>query len=224
MNSLTDLFTLIAAHPHLPSLKKELETRLSADPGHNLDHALRVALWTIRLGQDQFPSDRGVAAALCHDLINVPKESEERAKASTLSARAARDLLPQFGFTGEALDDICRAIVQHSYSSGAIPTAPLAIALQDADRLEALGSIGILRTISTGVFMKNEYFDIEDPWAEQRALNDKAYMIDHFYEKLLALPETLITEAGRIEARQRVKIMTDFLEALGRELGIPCPA
>ncbi|MDF1660456.1 MAG: HD domain-containing protein [Planctomycetota bacterium] len=223
MKSLTELFSLIAADPQLRKLKEGVSSLLSSDPGHNLDHALRVGLWTIRLGQDQFPREWAVAAALCHDLVNVPKESEDRSKASTLSARATRELLPRFGFTGEALDEICRAVVQHSYSSGAVPTAPLAIALQDADRLEALGAIGILRTISTGVFMKNEYFHIEDPWAKHRALNDKAFMIDHFYEKLLALPDTLLTEAGRSEAKLRVKIMTEFLEALGRELGIPCP-
>lgn len=218
MTSLRELLRTIRENKALRDLKDELSTRLSKDPGHNLDHALRVALWTLRIGGESIPKDQAIAAALCHDLVNVSKKSKDRAKASTLSARAARDLLPNYGFTGEALDNIARAIVQHSYSSGAVPDHPLAIALQDADRLEALGSIGILRTISTGTLMGCEYVHLDDPWAEDRPLNDKAYMIDHFFEKLLKLPDTLLTEIGRQEAKRRIKVMQSFLNALKEEL------
>ncbi len=92
-------------------------------------------------------------------------------------------------------------------------------ALQDADRLEALGSIGIMRTYSTGVRMNTKYFDAEDPWAKSRDLDDTKFSLDHFYTKLFLLPDTMNTLAGREEAGQRLRPMRAFMESLERELG-----
>jgi uncharacterized protein len=97
----------------------------------------------------------------------------------------------------------------------------LAKALQDADRLEALGSIGIMRTYSTGVRMGTRYFSPEDPWGHNRTLDDSAFSLDHFFIKLLRLPDTMNTAAGREEARLRIKPMEAFLASLERELGVP---
>jgi uncharacterized protein len=97
------------------------------------------------------------------------------------------------------------------------------MALQDADRLEALGSIGIMRCISVGTRMNGEYFHSGDPWARNRELNDNRYSIDHFYVKLLKLPESMTTAAGRTEAQRRAETMRIFLERLGEELGEPAP-
>ena len=93
------------------------------------------------------------------------------------------------------------------------------MALQDADRLEALGSIGIMRCYSTGVRMGTKYFDPEDPWAKGRELDDSAFSLDHFFTKLFRLPETMNTLAGREEAGLRLRPMQAFMDSLERELG-----
>jgi len=162
---------------------------------------------------------QGIAAALLHDLVNIPKNHPDRALASEKSAEAARALLKEAGFSQPETESICLAIRQHSYSRGERPSTALGMALQDADRLEALGSIGIMRTYSTGVRMGTKYFDPEDPWAKRRPLNDLTFSLDHFYTKLFKLPETMNTAAGREEASQRLRPMRAFMESLERELG-----
>jgi uncharacterized protein len=191
---------------------------LADDPGHDASHALRVAVWTLRIHSDPREERNGIAAALLHDLINVPKDSPRRARASELSARAARPILEQAGFAPNATEAICQAIRDHSFSAGRTPTTELGRALQDADRLEALGALGIFRTISTGVAMGAHYFHPGDPWARHRELDDRAYTVDHFYRKLLLLPERMNTPVGRAEAERRVAFMRAFLEQLATEL------
>lgn len=200
------------------------ESQLDGDPGHDLAHALRVALWTVRLGEETLSGREAIAAALLHDVVNVPKSSPERGEASALSARRAGELLPSCGFGPAAVTRIAEAIEDHSYSRGAVPRSALGRALQDADRLEALGALGVLRTASCGARMGASYVDPRDPWATGRALDDRRYTIDHFFVKLLRLEETLHTEAGRAEARRRTAFLRAFLEELGEELGEPCVA
>lgn len=198
---------------------------LDDDPGHDLAHALRVAREAARIGLTVGADPReAVAAALLHDVVNLPKNHPDRARASALSAARAEAMLPGFGFDAEATGRICRAIRDHSFSRGATPEEPLARALQDADRLEALGAIGLFRCISTGVRMGARYFDSADPFAAGRELDDLAYSVDHFYKKLLRLPATFLTDAGREEARKRAAFLEVTLAQLGDELGVPAPA
>ena len=91
-------------------------------------------------------------------------------------------------------------------------------ALQDADRLDALGSIGVARALLTGASLGSSIVHEDDPWAALRPLDDKKYIIDHFFTKLLRLPSLMLTEAGKREAVRRVAAMRTFLEQLGTEL------
>jgi uncharacterized protein len=118
---------------------------------------------------------------------------------------------------------IAAAIRDHGFSRGAVPEGPLGDALQDADRLEALGAIGLLRCVSTGVRMGGAWFDPDDPWARGRTLDESRYSVDHFFTKLLGLPETMRTGAGRAEAVRRAGFLRAFLGALGDELGHGAP-
>ena len=127
------------------------------------------------------------------------------------------------GFAPDAAERVADAIRDHSFSRGAIPATALGRALQDADRLEALGAIGLLRCITTGVRLGGEWFHAEDPWAEARALDDTRWSVDHFFAKLLQLPATMRTAAGRAEAERRAGFLHAFLEQLGGELDRPPP-
>lgn len=221
--SVAQIRELVGADPALRALESALIEALDGDPGHDHGHVLRVALWTLRIGGDSVDIREGIAAALLHDLVNVPKDSPDRSRASELSARAARPLLEGVAFSPEAVERITAAIRDHSFSRGATPTEDLGRALQDADRLEAVGVIGIFRTISTGVRMGASYFHPTDPWAERRSLDDRSHTVDHFFAKLLRLPDTMCTERGAAEARRRGAYMLGFLEQLGAELGAPLP-
>jgi uncharacterized protein len=219
MKHLAELSHLIEQDLGLGSLLLEARGRLDDDPGHDVAHCLRVALWTIRLGGNVIDPRCAIAAALLHDIVNLPKDSPERSDASRRSAEVARALLPQYGFAPRQVDAIAEAILVHSFSLGRIPCTPLGEALQDADRLEALGALGILRTASCGARMGAAYFDGKDPWAEERSLDDRAFTVDHFFRKLLHLASTMRTRAGRREAIRRSEHMVAFLRQLGSEIG-----
>jgi uncharacterized protein len=216
-----DILRIIDEDAGLRALLRDVRSCIDTDPGHDLAHVLRVALWTLKLGEHRVDTRCAIAAALLHDIVNVPKNSPHRADASRFSADAARERLPSFGFTADEVDLIAEAILTHSFSAGGVPRTALGEALQDADRLEALGALGVLRTASCGGRMGASFFHAEDPWAQARELDDQAFTIDHFFRKLLPLAETLRTEAGRTEARRRRDFMIGFLIQLGCEIGNP---
>lgn len=222
MESRQELLSFVSEDPGLASLLA-LVSHDDGDASHDLGHLLRVTLWTVRIGGDGVVPREAVAAGLLHDYVNVPKNSPDRARASELCAEAAEPLLATAGFDGQSVRRISDAIRDHSFSRGATPTHPLGRALQDADRLEALGAIGIARTFATGQRMGAKFFEETDPFAANRELDDIAFSVDHFYKKLLGLPDTMLTEAGRAEGRKRAQLLRDFLVALGDELGIPAP-
>lgn len=213
----------IDADPRLKALRAELEGGFDDDPGHDLEHCLRVAGWTLRCGEDAVDPSEAVAAALLHDWINVAKDDPRRAEAGLLSAAEARARLPAHGFSPDAVERIAEAIEDHGYSRGVRPRSALGRALQDADRLEALGALGVFRTVSCGTRMGARYFDPTDPWAEGRDLDDRRQTVDHFFTKLLRLPETLHTERGRAEAHRRAAFLEAFLDQLAEELDRPRP-
>jgi uncharacterized protein len=214
----------------LGALASKLEAALAdadtgADGSHDLHHARRV--WTnareISRRESAGRPDILIAAAYLHDLVNVPKDDPARSQASRLSAEAAGPILLRLGFDEEDAAAIRHAIIAHSFSAGIKPQTVEAEILQDADRLESLGALGIARTFYIAGLMKSQMFDGADPFALDRNLDDKACCVDHFAVKLLRLPETMCTAAGKTMAQDRAAFMRRFLEQLGLEIGQPCP-
>lgn len=216
-----ELLDCIAADELLSRVFAQVRELAADDAAHDVEHLLRVALQAVKLAGPGIGLRSVVCAALLHDVVNLPKNHPDRARASEWSAQKARELLQPESLQSQELDRIVQAIEDHSFSSGRRPRSPLGEALQDADRLEALGALGIARTFSTGVRLGARYFHADDPWATARPLDDRAFSVDHFFSKLLALPPTLCTEAGRREAARRVEILRAFLFALGEEIGVP---
>ncbi len=204
------------------------------DAGHDFGHVLRVANQAVAilsfetLEAESRPAtaaeiDAVLAAALLHDCVPVPKNSPLRKESARLCSEKAREWLLELGWTpAEWIDPIAQAILDHSYSAGRTPETPIGKALQDADRLEALGALGLYRTIATGVSMGALLFDPEDPWSERRELDDRRFTVDHFFTKLLKLPATFQTRAAREEAEKRAQFLREFLSELRREL-LNCP-
>ena len=219
------LLAFIDADAALRSILAHVRERMEQDAAHDVAHLFRVARWAVRLGREEGVDARlAIAAALLHDVVNVPKTSPDRSRASELSADEAHALLPALGFSAEEAGEVADAVRDHSFSRGAVPQTALGRALQDADRLEALGTLGVFRCIATGVRFGGAFFDADDPWATDRELDDGRFSVDHFFTKLLRLPPTLLTEAGRAEAARRAESMVALLRQLGDELGRPLPA
>lgn len=217
----TVLEGLVGNDPVLRRCLHAVLAEVDDDPSHDLGHLTRVALWAVRLAPS-VPPQRVVAAALLHDIVNVPKNHPDRARASALSAERARDVLTGH-LDEEALEEVCLAIRDHSFSAGHTPSSDLGRALQDADRLEALGALGLFRNVATGQRMGSVFFHPTDPWGQARAWDDRSYTVDHWFVKLRGLPATMQTAAGRAEAERRAELFRALLRALGDEIGVPAP-
>ncbi|MBK8792160.1 MAG: HD domain-containing protein [Holophaga sp.] len=189
------------------------------DGAHDLSHALRVAHNAYLLALEaQADSECCVAAALLHDLVYLPKNHPDSPRTGALGAELARTWcleIPELAAKAEA---IVAAIATHSFSSGAQAVSLEGAVLQDADRLEAIGAIGLARCFATGGAMGAALWHAEDPWGANRALDDKRFSLDHFELKLLKLAAAMNTEAGRRLAEARHRVLTTFLAALREEL------
>ena len=95
--------------------------------------------------------------------------------------------------------------------------------LQDADRLDALGAIGIARTFAVSGALGRPIYDAADPFSQIRDLDDRNYAIDHWPAKLLRLPALMNTDSGKALARQRIILMKSFLTQLACELDTALP-
>lgn len=196
-----------------------LEQRLSADPAHDITHVKRVVNNTLYLTDiEQANPVISVPAAWLHDCVSVAKDSELRAQASRLAADEARSFLHAEGFPEEHLDDVHHAIEAHSFSAKIAPRTLEARIVQDADRLEALGAIGIARCLQTGGSLGTALYEHSDPFCEARDPDERQFTIDHFYQKLFKLPDTMQTKAGKIEAQKRADYMRNYLERLKAEI------
>lgn len=189
------------------------------DPGHDEGHILRVLKLALWFGQE---SDLNilVPAVILHDLVNVPKNDPLRNKASFMSAtKAIRELEKLIAFKDDAQrDGIFHAIEAHSWSAGVLPLTLEAKALQDADRIEALGHIGIARLFAVGGSLGRTLFHPTDPLGRNRELDETTYTLDHYMVKLEKLHLTMQTDLGREIAQRRTLKMIDFIVGLSAEL------
>ena len=164
-----------------------------------------------------------IPAAWLHDCVIVPKDSPERSKASRLAAAAAGDYLRGAGYDLQAIPQIQHAIEAHSFSAKIPPRSVEARVVQDADRLDALGAVGIARTMMLGGAMGKPLYDADEPLPIRRTADDGENVLDHFFVKLLTLSDTMQTDAGRDEAVRRTTFMRAYLMQLGSEIGAATP-
>lgn len=190
------------------------------DGAHDLGHLDRVWANAQSIAGALGAGDLAVLlpAAYFHDAVNLPKNHPDRSRASVASADWAKGFLAQTDFPSEKLDGVAHAIAAHSFSAGIAPQTLEAEILQDADRLEALGAIGIARMFHVGGAMGGHLFDADDPLAQNRPLDDKRFSLDHLEVKLFPIAQTMRTEPGRDMARSRVEWMRAFRSRLLQEL------
>lgn len=159
-----------------------------------------------------------LAAIILHDCVVIEKNLPLRSQASTLSAREAGLILTKERWTPKKIDAVVHAIKAHSYSARIIPKTLEAKILQDADRLDAMGAVGVARCFYVAGRIGSSLYDLGDPKALTRAADDTHYALDHFYEKLLKLESGFQTETGALLAHERGEILRNFLDEFLKEI------
>jgi uncharacterized protein len=192
---------------------------LRADAAHDTAHLARVVAWAARLAAEEGAAvDVVMPAAWLHDCVHVPVTSPDRPRASVMAGDAAVSFLRRIGYAPDCLDAIHHAISAHSFSAKIAPVSIEARVVQDADRLDAIGAIGVARCLMLGGQLGRTLYDADDPFAQHRAPSDTVSSIDHFYTKLLTLAATMQTNSGRNEAERRTEFMRAYLHQLRTEL------
>lgn len=191
------------------------------DAAHDIFHFRRVWVTSRQLCHAQ-DVDELVVLTACyfHDIVSLPKNHPERYRSSVLAAAETRRIMARDfpAFPASKLAAVCHAIEAHSFSANIPPVTLEAKIVQDADRLESLGAIGLARVFAVSGVLGVALFDAEDPFAKRRELNDKQFALDHFQTKLLKLSGTMQTEQGRVLAQHNADFLVTFMAKLSAEL------
>ncbi|HVX02867.1 MAG TPA: HD domain-containing protein [Nitrososphaera sp.] len=206
-------------------MKLEVKNMLEGrDPAHDYAHIMRVYKAAEQIGREE-GADMEIllAAALLHDIIVYPKGGKKRSRSADESAGLAEKMLAARGWPGDRIDKVSYCIRTHSYSKNIDPETLEAKILQDADRLDALGAIGIARTFSVGGSEMRRFYNqddnYDDPFCKKgRRPDDTRWTVDHFKAKLLKLEDTMHTTTAKRVARERTRFMEAFLAQMEKEV------
>lgn len=196
-----------------------ISSQNTADSAHDLTHVKRVVENArLLLRHESADPEIVIAAACLHDCFVLPKDHPERSAASELAAEKAVQFLKTQPFPEKKLPDVAHAIAAHSYSAGITPKTIEAKIVQDSDRLDALGAIGIARCFTVGGKLDRKIYNADDPFCRERKPDESTYSVDHFFNKLFELPELMHTASATLEAQKRVHFMKQYLIQLQQEI------
>jgi uncharacterized protein len=203
----------------IDEIKNQIEKIMDNDSAHDFEHVMRVYKNAQKICKKEKANEKLVlSAALLHDIVSYPK-SDKRSKLSSIhSAKKSEQILKKYDFSKEEISIITDAIRDHSFSQNKVPSTLEGKILQDADRLDAIGAIGIARVFATGGSLKRPFYNIDDPFCKTRKPDDKTWTVDHFYQKLLNLESLMNTKSGKMEAKKRTRILKNYLKQLKQEL------
>ena len=203
----------------IDSIKNEVKEIMDNDSAHDFEHIIRVYKTAQKISKNEKVDEKLIlCAALLHDIVSYPKSDKRSKLSSAQSAKKAEQILKKYSFSKEEITIVCDAIRDHSFSQNKKPTTIEGKILQDADRLDAIGAIGIARVFATGGSLKRPFYNIDDPFCKTRKPDDKIWTVDHFYQKLLKLESLMNTKSGKIEAKQRTRVLNEFLKQLKQEI------
>jgi uncharacterized protein len=206
----------------LDKIQLDIKHIMTNDSAHDIQHIKRVYKNAQKLCKKEKNANIKLVlcAVLLHDIVSYPK-TDKRSKLSSIhSAKEAKKILSKYDddFTTSEIKIICDAISDHSFSQNKIPKTIEGKILQDADRLDAIGSIGIARVFAVAGSENRSFYNDIDPFCKKRIPNDKKWCIDHFFKKLLRLESKMNTKSAKLEAKRRTKILRDYLTNLQREI------
>lgn len=199
-------------------VKKELE---GAEAGHDWFHIQRVYNNALNLLKTEQANEQVVVlGALLHDIA----DSKFHNGNETIGPKMAMEFMTSIDINSDVKEHVVKIIENISFRGGnfnkTFHSKELEI-VQDADRLDAIGAIGIARTFNYGGFKNNGLHDPEiQPklkMTKEEYKNHKGTTINHFYEKLLLLKDLMNTESGKKIAENRHQYMEGFLEQFYKE-------
>ncbi|MCL1694344.1 MULTISPECIES: HD domain-containing protein [unclassified Lysinibacillus] len=188
------------------------------DASHDFQHIERVYQNALAILQAEPDADAEVVkiAVLLHDVSD---------KKYTDSKEQENKLIAELSLSEEKKQHIRDCIAQVSFNGGneLEATSLEAKIVRDADRLDAIGAIGIARTFAYGGAKGRKLYDKEEnartDMTEEEYRNKNTSSVTHFYEKLLLLKDLMITDKGKQMAEERHQFMVQFLEQLQNEIG-----
>lgn len=190
-----------------------------ADPAHDFSHILRVCKNARIIGREE-DADMQVLllASLLHDAGSEKEHRPGSDEPEGQGKKAAEAFLEAIGLDEGARDRVLYAVDVHRYSRGIFPVTLEARILQDADRLDALGAIGIARVFLMGGTLNRELYHPDDPFCRSREPDDRKWNLDHFYKKLLKLESGMHTRGGKRLAAARTAVLRRYLSDLEGEI------
>lgn len=196
-----------------------MQQEMQVDAAHDISHVQRIVNTAKKLAVEE-GADLSIVlpAAYLHDCFTYPKDHPNRKQSSIIAAKKAVAFLESIDYPQQYHDAIAHAIEAHSFSANIRPNTLEAKVVQDADRLDALGAIGITRCIQVSTEFDAQLYDDKDIFAQQRELDDKQFTLDHFQTKLFKIAETMNTESARREAQKRKAFMQAYIEQLHDEV------
>ena len=181
-------------------VKKELSS--SNHGAHTFDHTMRVSTLSMQIGEGLPVTLRVLqAAALLHD-VGRPRESETGVSHSILSGEMSKPLLQELAYTESEIEQILDAIRTHRFSEGIEPNSLEGRILSDADKLDAMGAVGVYRAIAQAV-------------SKERRMSG---FLKHADEKLLKLKDLMYTNPGKHLATKRHEVLQGFVDELREEI------
>lgn len=191
------------------------KTLTGAEGGHDWFHIERVYKNALLIAQSEDVDITIVGlGALLHDIADSKFHNGDE----TVGPKVAREWLQSQNADQEIIDHVIQIIKNISFKGGnqaqSFSSQELDV-VQDADRLDAIGAIGIARTFNYGGFKDMKIYDPSIPpqlnMSKEEYKNSKAPTINHFYEKLLLLKDRMNTETGKMLAQKRHEYMEGFL-------------
>jgi len=181
----------------LEKLERIVSDLIPPQGTHGLEHTMRVYRTCMAMGETQ-KADMSILlpAVLLHDVV---RDGGDHASASSVKAG---EILRGLQYSEEAINAISETILAHSFSAGRIPESLEAKVLSDADKLDAMGALGVYRA---AMYSAENGRPLED-------------FIAHFSEKLLTLRDMLFTDEARRLAEPRHRFLLEFLKQIEDEL------
>jgi uncharacterized protein len=197
------------------SIEEARQHYQGSDAVHDFDHVLRVLALAERLAPAE-GADLDIlrAAVLLHDVARGEAEGVDHAQAG---AETARRLLA--GHPSQRVETVARAIAAHRFRRGPAPDTPEARVLHDADKLDAIGALGVARAFAYGGRAGQRLWaEVPPGYQESEATRGEHTPVHEFHMKLARIQERLLTESARQIARERHAFMVAFFERLELEV------
>ncbi len=206
----------------IDAIRHEVKTYLAHDStGHDIYHAMRVAKMGRFIAQEENADpDICEIAGLVHDLGRPMEKEKGVPHWGPEALQQIEMLLEKVGVESQRIKKVLQCVAEHEeygFLGAAAPESIESRVLQDADRLDALGAIGIARTFMfAGAHAHAMYLPEEGNmnWSPTKLSKDA---INHFHEKLFKLADEMHTNTGKKLAGERKRVMEDFLKSFMEE-------